>query len=252
MLTRDAALNKKLKTLQSKPDYNQNQINCQQVEQTNYYHQEVAPEYNPQMVHQQFSPNQQYSPNFASNEFIKAEEIFQLDQSIKQYNNSNMDQMYSKSPSTVLDLDRNYLVKNEISVINAPDGYERDDTMSLTSGSSASLFDDAYHYVDNYSQANYVVQDFNTNNNNNNFYGKSFYAEDPTFYEVRATDEATVDQINCGKYEFTQVMPIMEHQQQGNFIEYKSGSFNYGIYEDASPFVPQLEQCVFWCSSNLN
>lgn len=233
MLTRDAALNKKLKTL----GQNQNQVNCQQVEQTtNYYLQAAQTEYQPQIVHDQFS---QYSPNnFTSNEFMKAEEIFQLDQPIKQYNNS-MDQMYSKSPPTVLDLDRNYLVKNEISVVSFPEGFERDDTMSLTSGSSASLFDDAYHYVD-YSQANYAAQDFNISNNNN-FYGKSFYADDQAFFEVRAMNEAAADQ-NYAKCEFTQILPTLE-QQQSSFGDYKSASFNY--YEDAAPFVPQFEQCVF-------
>lgn len=239
LLTRDAALNKKLKTLNNKVDYNQNQVNYQQIIAP--LQQNFSPEYQTHnMVHQQFSPNQQYSPNFNTNEFIKAEEIFQLDQPIKQFN-SGMDQMYSKSPPTVLDLDRNYLVKNEVSVVGFHEGYERDDTMSLTSGSSASLFDDAYHYVDNnYLQSNYVAQEFNVNNNN--FYGKSFYADDSTVYEIRSMNESTVDQNNYGKCEFTTVPP----DQHQNYIgDYKSGGFNYGIYEEPSPYVPQFEQCAF-------
>lgn len=245
LLTRDAALNKKLKTLQSKTDFNQNQFSYQQnVQHVGHLQQEFSPEYQPQMIHQQFSPHQQYSPNYNSNEFIKAEEIFQLDQPIKQYSN-NIDQTYSKSPSTVLDLDRNYLVKNDISVVNFPEGYERDDTMSLTSGSSASLFDDAYQYVDNnYVQSNYIPQEFNAVNNNN-FYGKSFYTEDQSIYEVRSGNEPAFDQMNYSKCEFNSTMPV--EQQQSYISEYKSanGGFNYTIYDENAPFVPQFEQCAY-------
>lgn len=239
MLSRDAALNKKLKSLNTKPDINQNQFNYHpNVASVNHQQpQQYSPEYQTPMGHQQFSPNQQYSPNFTSSEFINAEEIFQLDHPIKQYN--NVDQMYSKSPSTVLDLDRNYLVKNEMSAAgNFPDGFERDDTMSLTSGSSASLFDDAYHYVDNsYMQSNYVAQEYN-----NNFYGKSFYSDDTSIYEVREYSTAPTDYSRC---EITTILPPTE--QQPNYIsEYKNGAYNYGIYEDNyAPVVPQFEQCVF-------
>ena len=246
MLTRDAALNKKLKTLQTKTDFNQNQFNYQQnAQHVNQHQQEFSPEYQPQMIHQQFSPSQQYSPNFTSSEFIKAEEIFHLDQPIKQYS-LHVDQTYSKSPSTVFDLDKNYLVKNDVSVVNFPDGYERDDTMSLTSGSSTSFFDDAYQYTDNnYLQSNYIAQDFNAVNNNNNFYGKSFYADDQSIYEMRSINDPTVDQMNYSKCEFTTIMPV---EQQQNYIgDYKSanGGFNYTIYDENAPFVPQFEQCAF-------
>lgn len=235
MLTRDAALNKKLKTLNVKSDFNEVQQNNSMV---NYQpqQQQFSPEYQPTMVHQQFSPNQQFSSNFASSEFINAEEIFQLDQPIKQY---SIDQMYSRSPSTVLDLDQNYLVKNELSVVTFPDGYERDDTMSLTSGSSASLFDDAYCYVDNnYLQPNYAAQEFN----NNNFYGKSFYADDVSIYDVRPVNDSVAGQANYTKCEV--MLPALD-QHQNYSSDYKAGGFNYGIYEESSPFVHPFEQCAF-------
>lgn len=245
MLTRDAALNKKLKTLHTKTDANQNQINYQPavVSINSNQQQQFSSEYQPPNVHQQFS---QYSPNFAANEFINAEEIFQLDQPIKQFTH-NGDQMFTKSPSTVLDLDRNYLVKNEISVVTFPDGYERDDTMSLTSGSSASLFDDAYHYVDgSYLQSNYAAQDFNhINNSNNNYYGKSFYYDDASIYEVRPMDDATAAQMNYSKCEFPSIPPAMMDQQLNYANDFKNSGINYGVYDDNSPFVPQFEQCAF-------
>lgn len=225
MLTRDAALNKKLKTLHAKVDFNQNQMGYQHYDQQQP--QEFSPEY---QTHQHFSPSQQYSPNnFTSSEFIKAEEIFQLDQPIKQFSNQGMQQM---SPSTVLDLDKNYLVKNELSVVNFPEGYERDDTMSLTSGSSASMFDDGYYYVDNtYVQSNYVAQE-NFTNSNHNFYGKNLYVDDPSMFDIREVNESAANQMNYS------MMPSDNHQQSYS-------GYNYGVYEEISPFVPQFEQCAF-------
>jgi chorion-specific transcription factor GCM len=233
MLTRDAALSKKLKTLQTKVDVNQNQMNYQQSPMAPASNQQYSPEYQTQLGNQQFSPNQSFSSSYNSNEFINAEDIFHLDQPIKQYNS----EVYSKSPPTVLDLDRNYVVKNELSVVNFPEGYERDDTMSLTSGSSASMFDDGYHYNDgNYMQTNYIGQEFN-----NNLYGKSFYPDDTSIYTVRPMNE--LDDANYTKYEFTTIPPATEHQQTYE-TDYKSG-FNWGFYEESSFIPQQFEQVAF-------
>jgi chorion-specific transcription factor GCM len=221
MLSRDAALNKKLKTLNTK-DNNQNQIS--------YHHFDHQIQPQPQeysLDYQQFPSSQQYSPNnFNSSEFIKAEEIFQLDQPIKQYNEQSVSQMYSKSPSTVLDLDKNYLVKNELSGVNFPDGYERDDTMSLTSGSSASMFDDGYYYVDNnYLQSNYVTQE--NYSGVNNFYCKNLYVDDPSSFEIRELDDGTLNQNSYS---------TMPNEQT---------YYNYNVYEEIAPYAPQFEQCAF-------
>lgn len=223
MLTRDAALNKKLKTLHHKVDDNQNQFSYQPIMS---HQQDYSTEY------QQFT-QQQFSPNL---EFIKAEEIFQLDQPIKQFNN-NSDEIYLKSPSTVFDLDRNYLVKNDSSVMSFPDG---DDTMSLTSASSVSLFDETYHYVsnNNYHQQQYASQELSMNNNN--YYGKSSYSDDGMIYEVRSADNFQIDQ-SFARYE------VSSAEQQQTY-DYKSGAFNYGLYDESAPFVPQFEQCAFWRS----
>lgn len=223
MLTRDAALNKKLKTLNHKAHFEQNQFSYDPLTSISHQ-QEFSTEYN-----QQFS-EQQYSPNL---EFIKAEEIFQLDQPIKQFNN-NVDEIYLRSPSTVFDLDRNYLVKNTSSVVSFPDG---DDTMSLTSGSSASLFDEAYHYVNNnYMQTNNANQEISIANS---VYNKSFYPDE--VYEVRPLNNFSVDQ-SYEKFEISNVLPVTEQHQT---YDYKSGTFNYGIYDESTVFVPQYEQCAF-------
>ncbi|CRK91316.1 CLUMA_CG004990, isoform A [Clunio marinus] len=214
-------------TLQgSNVNFVENQQNYQQNDPTANQQQYVI-EYHRSNYQEQYSPNQSISPNFCSNEFINPEEIFQLDQPIKQYSN-HLDQTYSKSPSTVLDLDRNYLVKNEISAFNFPDGYERDETMSLTSASSASLFDDGYHYVDNnYSQSNYVSQEYN----NNDYYGKSFYVDEAVTYETQAIDSSAVGQMNYMKCEFANNHPIIQ-QQQNYMIDFRNEPTNYGNYDE--------------------
>lgn len=175
MLTRDAALSKKLKTLQdnNKSDYNLINVPTQNGQSN------MNISYNTiyQSPTQACMP-QQYSPQFSPNEFIKAEEIFQLDQPIKQY---SINQDYSKSPSTVLDLDQNYLVKNDAVIPYYP---EVDDTLSLTSASSVSFFDDGYQYVDNsYMPAsNYNGAEYDNNmffgkqyNGNENFQAKTYF-----------------------------------------------------------------------------
>jgi hypothetical protein len=222
MLSRDAALSNKLKTLQTpkKVDCNQNQISYQP----------------PQVQDYQYNNNvsyiQEYSPAYNSTEFMNAEEIFQLDQPIKHYN--TFDNSYSKSPSTVLDLDKNYLVKNEISISNFHPA-EIDDTMSLTSGSSASMFDDQYQYqLDNYAGNNNYVNEFN-----NNFYAvKQFYSDDASIYETR-NPIGGVEQGNYG----VKCADYLTIDAQNN-VNYYSEYNGYETVEMA-PFVPQFEQCAF-------
>lgn len=239
MLTRDAALSKKLKTLQNKTNYNSEVMSCQPqtAELTSTY----SPTFT-QMSYQEFAPPQQQQQIFTTtneflpNEFINAEEIFQLDQPIKQYNSSSM-QIYSKSPSTVLDLDKNYLVKNEMAVGNFS---EVDDTMSLTSGSSVSLFDDAYQYVNN----GYANNNYNNLNepNNNNYYGKPIYCEDSSVYDSRTFSTSPIDQVN---YEYSMI-----DQQPTYFSEYNRNVNSNNVYissytDENIPYVPQFEQCAF-------
>ncbi|KAG5685015.1 hypothetical protein PVAND_014218 [Polypedilum vanderplanki] len=232
MLTRDAALSKKLKTLQNKTNYNNEMINCQQqtsIEMTETY----SPTYT-QMNYQEYAQQQQFTNiDFSGNEFINAEEIFQLDQPIKQYNNSNNMQVFSKSPSTVLDLDKNYLVKNEMTIGTFS---EVDDTMSLTSGSSVSLFDDAYQFANN----GYVTNNYNSHELNNNYYGKQNYSEDSSIYDTRNFNTSPIDQVN---YDYSMI-----DQQTSYFNEYNrnnniNGYINYS--DDVVPYVPQFEQCAF-------
>lgn len=212
-------------------------MNVQQQDIPNINHSNFSSNYQPQVVYQDYQSSQQYSPNFNSNEFINAEEIFQLDQPIKQFNNS-MEQMYSKSPSTVLDLDRNYVVKNELNPVNLMDRFERDETMSLTSGSSVSLFDDAYQYMDN--GYNFQTQEFN---NNQCYAGKQFYTDDATIYEISSVPDPSMTQMNYTKMDF--MSPV---ESQNFQCDYKTNNtINYGLYvEDNNlPFVPQYEQCAF-------
>lgn len=226
MLSRDAALSKKLKTLETsnKTDCVQNQIVYQQPPPTT----PLIQNYNQQFDQHLNYSNQEY---FMSNEFINAEEIFQLDQPIKNYN--PIDNSYSKSPSTVLDLDKNYVVKNEMTINNFHP-IEIDDTMSLTSASSASVFDDQYQYQ---------VENYSNNNNyefNNNFYAvNKFYNEDASIYETRNT----IEQVNYGgKCDYATVLDP-QNNNNNYYSEYR-GDYNYDLIENI-PFVPQFEQCAF-------
>jgi hypothetical protein len=236
MLTRDAALSKKLKTLQHKTNFSSEMINTIQPQTT-----ELTSTYSPtysQVSYPEYIPQQQsFTSDFSGTEFINAEEIFQLDQPIKQYNSNGMSQIYSKSPSTVLDLDKNYLVKNEVAVGNFS---EVDDTMSLTSGSSSvSLFDDAYQYVNSGYAANSYNQHEMNNNNNNNYYSKQVYFED-SIYSI-----SPIDQVNYEKFDYSMIDP----QAPTYFSEYNRGINNNSYissYTDENiPYVPQFEQCAF-------
>lgn len=225
MLTRDAALNKKLRTLQTKTDeetFNNYQTTSEPIQQQQYPTSPIA--------------TTQYSTYPMINEFATPEDIFQLDQPIKQQNTS------PTSVSTVFDLDRNYVVKNNFHY--SGDGYERaDDTMSLTSGSSSvSLLDEGYNYVDNhYVQNNYPTSDFHYTNNND-FYSKNYYSEDLTSYDSLKPSIMN-DSFSNDKTYYEQTM---EQQPITYYNDYHNKSeMNFSFYEEQSPYVPQLEQCVF-------
>lgn len=233
MLNRDAALSKKLKTLQNNNksefiNYNMLPQNVQSNMNISYNTTYQAPP----NCHEYMT--QQYSPDFSSNEFINAEEIFQLDQPIKQY---AIQQDYSKSPSTVLDLDRNYLVKNEEIIPYYP---EADDTMSLTSGSSVSFFDDGYQYVDsnNYMAAN----NYNPTEYNNNIYiGKQF-----DNYETKIFMNPSLENTNNGKCDYlSAVDPQINYFSEYRIPNNMTGNNYINNYpEENVPFVPQYE-CAF-------
>lgn len=207
----------------------------------------------------------QYSPEFSTNNYFNPEEIFQLDQPIKPYNHhfTNMDtgSNFSKSPPTVLDLEsgtihKNYIVKNEFCDPNANANelvrYEMDDTMSLTSGSSASLFDDGFYYTDN-TYNNYPVyghgENNNINNNINNYQNtnQAFFPEETSTFVLNdyPSDNNKGFSINFSPDNnfYGETTPLQEQPQSFN----NNNSLNNYSYYDGNNFyaTTQQEQCAF-------
>ena len=251
-----------LKTLntsnESKENYQQhatmiNQISS--VESVNYSPIYTTPTQIPTVQQQQ----QQYSPEFTNNNYFNPEEIFQLDQPIKPYNHhfTNMDtgSNFPKSPPTVLDLEsgtihKNYIVKNEFCDVNELVRYEMDDTMSLTSGSSASLFDDGFYYTDSGAYNNYPVYGHGHNNNNINNYqntNQTFFPEETsTFVNLNdyPSDNNKGFSINFSSdNNFYGETPSQEQPQHFN----NNNSLNNYSYYDGNNFyaTTQQEQCAF-------
>lgn len=235
MLTREAALSKKLRTLQTTTT-TATKANNEQSTFNNY-------QMSPELVQQQQYPTSpiastQYSAYSMSNEFSTPEDIFQLDQPIKQQLSS------PTSTSTVFDLDRNYVVKNNFHY-SSIDGIERaDDTMSLQSGSSSgSLMDEGYNYVDNhYVQNNYPNSDFQYANNND-LYSKNYYSDDLTSYEYLKPTIMNDSYSNDKNY-YDQT--LVEQQPITYYNDYHiKNEMNFSFYEEQSTYVPQIEQCAF-------
>jgi hypothetical protein len=136
------------------------------------------------------SYSSQQSLDVKTNNYFHPEEIFQLDQPIKteaninNYNYSTQHTGQSKSPSTVLDLESgsihmNYVLRNEYYDPLKAEKYEMsDDNLSLMSGSSVSVNEENFYYLDSQNNNGYNNVNFSNEVSSANNY--NFYLEDTT------------------------------------------------------------------------